>query len=306
MQCGELRWGPAADPVARLVCGFAPPLRERKIIVVLDGYVDDSGGSGGAGDGDHFLLAGYVASSEPWMRFSEEWDAECGKHPATPDFKMAIAMRPIGSEEGYGWSEEQRERRIESLAEIINRWTRLRVSCVIRRSGYEHIVRGNVPGAIDSAYFLAFYTVIVAVAHYMGQSNLSGSVDWVFDEQGKVGRKARKHFEWIKNHASPAIRPYLGVEPIFRHDSQLLPLKAADMFAWSLRRNHSIEQPANQSTGATLERLLGRKYGVMARIEGKHMEHFVSCLRLGQLAITADIQSHIPIPNARHASGAPD
>lgn len=306
MQVVKRRWGAAADSIARLVCCYSPPLRERKIIVVLDGYVDDSGASGDQRDGDHFMLAGYVACAESWMRFSEEWDIECAKEPPTPDFKMSKAMRPVdsGDDDGYVWTEAQRDLRIGNLAAIVNRWTLLRVSCATRKSGYENIIKGNVPRQIDSIFFMPFFTVITAVAHYMTQYGLAGTVDWVFDDMSKAGLRARKHYEWIKEHADPFIKARLGAEPIFRNDSQVLPLKAADMLAWSLRRHHSVEQPAGAAVGPILERLLSEKYGVMTKIEGHHMDQFVRGIRHNTLAVVADMQSHYPKEGSFPASAA--
>jgi hypothetical protein len=39
------------------------------------------------------------------------------------------------------------------------------------------------------------------------------------------------------------MRRRMGGEPVFKHDKDLLPLKAADLFAWQIRRHLDLEQP---------------------------------------------------------------
>ncbi len=56
-----------------LVCGYATPYRRRKLLLMLKGYIDDSGSEPSAPD---FVLAGYVLPAEVWAHFSDEWAAE--------------------------------------------------------------------------------------------------------------------------------------------------------------------------------------------------------------------------------------
>lgn len=291
-------WPVAADPIVGLVCGYPSPLREKKIIVVLKGFADDSGSSGGNRDGDHFAIAGFLGTAAGWVHFADEWDAECRSHPATLDFHMAKAMRPIGSREGYVWTEAERRQRIENLVSIIIRWAALRVSCVVLKSGYNAIVKGKIPAAIDSPYFLLFYTAITAAADYMAKERMEGTIDWVFDDQGDLGNEVGGYYNFIRDRCPPFIKPKLGAAPIFRHDRDMLPLKAADILAWSLRRHHALEQPIGQAVKPHLDRLLGKTYGVMAKIDGAELSAFVANLPHG-LAINAQVQHHFPSNSPR-------
>lgn len=264
--------------------------------MALQGYADDSGTSEGNRDGDILILAGYVAAAENWARLSEAWEAECRKSPATSDFKMAKAMRPIGSEEGYEWSDRQREERIAELVRIVNRWTELRVSCALMKSGYREFVQGKVAPGIDSPYFLAFYTLMFAAADHMAKRGMEGAVDWVFEEQGKLGRRTSRYYDYIRENAGPVCGPRMGARPVFRHDSALIPLKAADMLAWSLRRYHAVEQPAGQNASPALEQLLSEKYGVMSKLDGGNLRMAADLLPRGTLPITASVRHYFPHP----------
>jgi len=65
----------------------------------------------------------------------------------------------------------------------------------------------------------------------MDKANIDGTVEWVFDVQGKIGDEANKWYDFIRDEVSPAVRQRLGSKPIFRHDKSVLPLKAADLYA---------------------------------------------------------------------------
>ena len=69
------------DRILELVCGLANPHRDRKPLLMLQAYVDES-----KEDGDQILVfAGYVAPATKWLPFSDEW-AECLFAPPGTDY----------------------------------------------------------------------------------------------------------------------------------------------------------------------------------------------------------------------------
>ena len=202
--------------------------------MVLEGYVDDSGSS----DGNVFVLAGYLSTADEWAGFSEEWKRICDQDPKTPDFKMSKTFQL----REYKWTEAQRDKRISELASLISQKTEYRVDAMVAWEDYRWIVRGKLRREIDSPYFILFYHVMLSVAHFMDLAGIEGTVNWVFDEQGLIGKKSRAWYYEIKNLAPAALQQRLGGEPIFQHDTQLPPLKAADMLAWHIHRHRNREQ----------------------------------------------------------------
>ena len=141
-------------------------------------------------------------------------------------------------------------------------------------------MQGRVPPEIDSPYFLLYYNIIIAFAHFMDQANLEGTVDWVFDERGPVGHEAVLWYDHIKANVDDLVRKRLGSTPIFRHDTDVLPLKAADIYAWQVRRHLDKEQPLAIKHNDNLDSLLSL-YGVNSIIEADHMQDFVWHNQLG-------------------------
>ena len=61
-------------------------------------------------------------------------------------------------------------------------------------------------------------------------------VDFVFDQHGKLGKKARDWWYEFKDKVADDIGQWLGEEPVFRDEKKVVALQAADMVAWFTRR----------------------------------------------------------------------
>jgi hypothetical protein len=118
----------------------------------------------------------------------------------------------------------------------------------------------------------------------MDKAGLEGTVDWVFDEQGPIGAVALGWYYFIRDSV-PSLRPRLGSAPKFKHDSQVLPLKAADLYAWQIRRYLDKDSPLGIQPNNYIESLL-YLHGVSNVIEGEHMEDFVN-----SIGIALDLKS---------------
>src|ERR1017187_8242419 len=244
----------AGENIRGLVCGFPNGIRQGRCIVVLHGFVDDSRTSDGSGHTNVFVLGGFLATADDWIQFSDEWEDTCDREPKTLDWHMAEAFRIKGR---YHWrNETDRDARIRELVTVVLKHTKYRVDCVVSAGNYDRIVKGRLPAEIDDPYFVCYYVVILAVAHYMNQANLYGKVDFIFDDQGPLGDRVARWYYWVKDHVPPEIQSRLGSTPIFRHDRDVLPLKAADMYAWQIRRHLAQEQPHDVAHNDNLDNLL--------------------------------------------------
>ena len=244
--------------------------------MVLNGFVDDSGSGEGKDRGNIFVLAGFVACPKQWEQFSHAWDKICDREPKTPDFKMQKAVRLRNEDGSLIWTEAQRNTRIKQLVRLTKRKAQYRVETVMAWPNYDRVVKGRVPPQFDNPYFLGFYNVIVSFAAFMDKANIEGTVDWVFDDQGRVGKDANKWYEFIRASIAPQLRSKLANRPVFRHDKSVLPLKAADIYSWQIRRHLDKEQPNRIEHNDYIDRLLGQIHGVSNVIEGEHLEEFAA------------------------------
>lgn len=288
MSCGKSQY------IRSLVCGFPARIRKNRCIVVFDGFVDDSGSSRGVYSGNIYVLAGFVSTAEKWEEFSDEFEAICDKEPKIEDFHMYEAYRPIGKSNYKFKDEAERDQRISEMVKLIMDKALYRVDCVLAWPNYERIVKGQVPPEIDSPYFLLYYNTILAFASFMDALNIEGTVDWVFDDQGPIGNEALGWYDFIRNNIGDEVKKRLGAKPIFRHDSDVLPLKAADIYAWQVRRHLDREQPKGIAHNDNLDSLLSM-FGTNAIIEAEFMHDFVWHSKVGSgLMLKANACHFVP------------
>lgn len=192
---------------------------------MLQAYIDDSASDLRADK--RLLLAGYIQSAEAWAKLSEEWADELAKAPRLDSLHMATCFE--------GWSEPAREIKINALVAVLKRYQPLSIECSISRADYVRVLRPYAPYDLRHPYFACFVGILYGVARTVAEERLSGPVDLVFDMQGNVGADAALWYIPLK-HMDPALMRVLGDAPRFENDDCVLPLQAADMLAWYVRR----------------------------------------------------------------------
>ena len=175
--------------------------------MVFHGFVDDSGSGEGINRGNIFVLAGFIAKR--WQQFSTKWIRICDRFPKTPDFKMQKAVRLLNEDGSAFWTAAQRDARIKTLVRLAKRKVQYRVESLVAWPNYDRVVRGRVPPEIDNPYFLCFYNVILSVATFMDKAKIEGTVDWVFDDQGRIGENASKWYGLVRASVNPPPRSRL-------------------------------------------------------------------------------------------------
>ena len=90
---------------------------------------------------------------------------------------------------------------------------------------------------------MAFQNIIMTTAAVFKTYEVHTSCDFIFDEQGQIGEDAVRMWDnlmILNKKASGEGRadfgPFLGQRPVFRDDKIFLPLQAADLYAWNVRR----------------------------------------------------------------------
>jgi Protein of unknown function (DUF3800) len=209
---------------------------------MLQVYVDDSASD----DGDQrLLLAGYINTADKWIRFSDAWQEELDHSPRIRYLKMAEANNLGG--EFRGWKPEDRDEKLKGLARVIRHFAPASIHSSISRREFKTIVSPVAPYGFNRPYFYCFQAIIVPLANSMLEFGLPKvPVDFIFDEQEEVGEEARFFYRIIRDSQPAAVRSILSRDPIFRDDKQVLPLQAADMLAWHVRRNHISKPDAFQ------------------------------------------------------------
>jgi|HubBroStandDraft_6_1064221.scaffolds.fasta_scaffold247341_2 hypothetical protein len=200
-------------------------------VAPLTAFIDDSSSSE---DDQILLLAGYAQTAQVWAAFSDDWDKVLREKPVIRYCHMTEAESLKG--EFLGWDGEQRNRKLAALAHVIVEHDPWSIECFVSRKKYEEILEPGIAYDLRGPYFPCFYGTIVSLVRYHAQTGITLPTDFVFDEQGKIGAEAVLWYEVIKGLQKPEVRSLMGGTPLFRDDKKVLPLQAADMIAWHLRR----------------------------------------------------------------------
>jgi hypothetical protein len=238
----------AVDRVWALVSGLPPGKRERREFMVLQAYIDDSGNEPNE---PIYVLAGFIAPSEAWAKFSAEWQAALNEPPGLAYFKMKEAERLQDEfDRRKGWDERRRDDRLVTFCRIIQRHAIQRVHASIKHADFAKYIR-TLPTPIrrsisNHPYYLLFHNLMLTVAAVRMSFGQQGKVDFIFDEQGSLGEDAVHYWNHFILSAMRGTRtdftPYLGKRPKFEDEKEFLTLQAADLYAWQLRRNIADNQ----------------------------------------------------------------
>ncbi len=195
---------------------------------MLKGFIDDSGSGG---DSKWYVLAGYIGTVEGWDQFDQMWLDVLHEHPRAESFKAASAESLKGPFAGF--TVEQRNEKIDRLIKVIGKCSRRAVCARMRQSDYNEIVKGKVPPLFDSPYYFLFPTVMGAAVNIERIDGRTESIDFVFDSDDTHEKGVKRLLPSVSGMQS-----FHGcvANIIRRDDKEFLPLQAADLVAWQIRR----------------------------------------------------------------------
>lgn len=199
---------------------------------MLKVYIDDSGKRD---QSTVHVLAGYMAPADKWVAFTSEWISILSDHHVDA-FRMADAWRLQRKYQKNGAL--ARDSLIVRLAHCINRHVSFAFVSVLPYQSYDKWIA--VPDIQARRplrpYFFAFYAMLSQIHLFKKNSQIPGQLEVIFDEQGGESQEfvlsALGEFE----AASVDESPFASV-PLFRSDRDEIPLQAADMLAWLVRRD---------------------------------------------------------------------
>lgn len=235
-------WSRPSAPIRALTSGYASPHREEKPLAFLQALIDDSASE--IAD-RRLFMAGYVNRAEIWSSFADAWAEELNAKPSIEYLKMVEATNLRG--QFKGWQEDARDEKLRKLARKICCFDSLSFDFSISRKAYYQDVRPVAPRGLGNPYFPCALSVISGIARFINDQKISLPIDMIFDEQLGVSDDIDFFFEYVREHLPKGARSLINARPIFRDDKLFLPLQAADMLVWRIRREHETGGP-----GATL------------------------------------------------------
>lgn len=234
----------ASDKVWALVAGLPRGKRERRLIMALTAFLDDSGSEP---QSEHFVLAGFVSAAEQWAVIADEWQSICDAAPRIEYFKMAEAMGLRG--QFGGWSREDRDKKVIALSEVIPRSTVIQICAVMRNEDFSEtikklrIYKAQRELMYEHPYLLLWWTLLQKFYPQWLRMGFQEPVNFIFDRQLGFEVPAialwQSMLQFAKTSLAPEFYNLLSGSPRFEDDKDVVPLQLADMHAWAIRRQLS-------------------------------------------------------------------
>lgn len=214
--------------------GINPGKASDQFLLNLQAVIDDSYDPNGA-----YVLAGYIASAESWVRFSEEWENLLPLAVMNKEMKYRFKMAEMATN-------EERMSRVPAFYRVIEKHVSVSISAKIHIPDLRRVqARILVPGIdVDWAsyanpYFVTFRCLMDKF--HIERQRLTEwlpkdqKIDFIFDTQSERREIAAMWSNYILERPDE-IREFYGAEPVFKDDEEFLPLQAADFWAWWVRK----------------------------------------------------------------------
>jgi Protein of unknown function (DUF3800) len=288
-----MRGVPASFAIRSLVSGLPRQQRRERLLLMLQAYIDDSGNTG---DSPVCVLAGYVASVANWEVFSDEWQLALEGPPRIEYFKMSQAMSQRGEFESF--DEPLPDARLGMLKAIMNRHVLAGVVSMIPSGHYTRIFSGKSnPPMFDRPYFLSFYGIMACLMRFLKSHGVNERIQFIFDEDSDAERIKRSWDHFVEV-APDDFRPLLGGRPLHLNEMTHLPLQAADMVAWDVRRQFHEWDRNRDHKSRVLDDLRNIEHVLDIWDEGR-LQEIAEALRGTPLEAEEGTKMTLPDPTSR-------
>ena len=205
-------------------------------MTVFQAFIDDSRND----KSGNFVLAGHIATAEDWADLAREWE---GLLP-TGGILDADRRYHFHMTEMAGIPE--RMARVPAFFWLIEKHVLLSLSCTVNIRDLQRAkARIWVPhlkidwGFLNNPYLFAWRALMDMFhtnKHLIDQIlPTNQKVDFYFDKQSEKGIILKIWDEYVAKRPDH-VRNLFGVRPHFEDDKEFMPLQAADLWAWWVRK----------------------------------------------------------------------
>jgi hypothetical protein len=186
------------------------------------------------GESPVLVVAGFCGGSQQWEFFAKEWLAVLKSYGLQSPFKMQHFAR--WKRQFRTFADVKREPLLRDLLDVICKRAMMGFGCVVVSEAYDRLIAGEAKNKIGSPYALAAAGCFWCVGNWARRYKHPDPIAHFFDGGHRnAGEALAVH---TKHLADEQFRKGWKLGPIsFDTDDRLIPLQAADLFAYeSLRR----------------------------------------------------------------------
>lgn len=260
------------EPIPAVIRGPPQRARTRKLMVTFKLFVDESGN---APNQSHFVLGGYLSTVALWDRLTEEWDY-LRRAWGISAFHMAHAEALEG--EFAAWNPDTKDCRVATLARIVGRHVIRGFACDVRRKVYEGLVEKTADAnpkrfaaVVRSPYAPMALFLMTAVGQECEKRGFDRrDVCIVFADRKGISARERRTVDRMCKWSGFR-------SPQFEQATDIPPLQAADMLAWSIYQNCKQREPGMRLRVAERHRALLKRL-LVSRITSSELDSVKICV----------------------------
>ena len=193
-----------------------------------------------------FAVAGYLSAANQWTRFEDDWRYFLDKFEITNPFHTTDFMARRG--QFSDWTDEKRSQCVQHYSSVIRWRTQFRLSIGFDRAVYESEMENFDMGP----YGFCVFAWMQEAERHMDRYAIAGPIAYVFESGSGFGGQIHDTLVWVKRRQQLRERYRLGTFS-FADKRHVLPLQAADVFAWETRAHHAavVQEPPRQMRPST-------------------------------------------------------
>jgi hypothetical protein len=219
---------------------------------MLRGYFDDSVSA------EFFVVAGYIATAEAWVAFSEEWRAALDAEPRIQYFSMTDALFRRGQFNGF--TERERDAKLHVLHSIITKHITRGVAYVLSVPMFREVFRaGQITKTLDNPKFQthaqAMTCGLVSEAARQHRLKMTGTIEFIFDEMDPTTLRELVAYWRLMKRDLRFSAHMGGADPVTADDKFILPLQAADFLAGASRRTRDEKLAGIHAQDSTMAKM---------------------------------------------------
>jgi len=153
---------------------------------------------------------------EDWNSFSDNWQRVLDEPPTIDYLKMREAAKL--EKQFRRWRATQRDAKLRRLIAVLRAYNVVALASFINQRDYSQRVKGKMPEEYDNPYFFCFYDLILGTLQYQRRKHPDWNVQFVFDDQGRLGQKVSCWYVKLKSLYSPNLQSMMGTTPDFRKE----------------------------------------------------------------------------------------
>lgn len=214
---------PHAEQILRLVSGLPKAVRERRQILVLQAFIDDSRSTG-----EFMVLSGFISSVAEWLKFADEWQELLdGLHRES--FKMSHLAAGGGdiTTEQASW-----------FYRVAERHARHSVTIAVNERMLSKLVdEFQLPDLHKQPYYIALPGIMRSLTNLETSIGFAEPIEVIFDKQSIMERPFLRMWDEFYETLGPREKEMFSIRPHFEDDKKFLPLQAADLQAYWMREH---------------------------------------------------------------------